>query len=152
MSSCVHFSVVEAARAKFPLQVSPVFRHWPRSYHRFAYASARAAECASAQDKFQEFYRFVYSKQDSLGIIAFHDIGVRIGVRDIAAYDACTAISGKVQAVEDDIAAARAIKGRGTPTIIINGVEPARLPTLETLEDMVKGDASQFGKSRRQVP
>jgi protein-disulfide isomerase len=115
-----------------------VYRHWPLSYHRFAYPSARAAECAGAQHKFPEFYNFMFSKQDSLGLIAFSDVAKRIGVADVAVFEKCLARPGTVVAIENDISAARSLKGRGTPTLVINGTLLGRVPGAEALEELVR--------------
>jgi protein-disulfide isomerase len=132
------FGAFEAVRVKYPDKIALVYRHWPLSYHRFAYPSARAAECAAAQGRFAEFYSFMFSKQDSLGLIAFSDVAKRIGVADVAVFEKCIARPGTVAAIENDIAAARALQGRGTPTLVINGTMAGRLPDVNALETLVR--------------
>jgi protein-disulfide isomerase len=132
------FANFEAVRAKYPDKIALVYRHWPLSYHRFAYPSARAAECAAGQRKFPEFYKFVFSKQDSLGLITFSDIAKRIGIADVWLFEKCVARPGTVAAIENDIAAARTLEGRGTPTLVINGTLPGRLPDANALEQLVR--------------
>ena len=133
------FGDVEALRAKYPARIAIVFRHWPLPYHRFAYPSARAAECAAEQGQFESYYSILYTTQDSLGLISFGEMAKRAGIHNPAAFDACTRIDGKLPAVEKDVAAAKALGARGTPTIVMNGIMLGRPPSMESLEALVKG-------------
>ena len=77
---------LDPVRREFPDQVSVVFRHWPLTYHHFAYPAARAAECAGAQGRFEAFYNSLYKSQDSLGVKTFDDFAATSGVPDLSAY------------------------------------------------------------------
>lgn len=108
-------------RAKFGDRIQLIFRHWPLSYHRFAYPTARAAECAAAQGRFEAFHDSIYSEQDSLGLVAFDAFAKKAGVADISAFVECFKKGGKVPAIEADIAAAVAVGATGTPAVIVDG-------------------------------
>lgn len=66
-------SALAGARASFHDRLRVVIRHWPLSSHRFAVPAARAAECASAHNRFVPFHDLLFAKQDSLGLKSFTD-------------------------------------------------------------------------------
>src|SRR6202000_2792345 len=105
-----------------------VFRHWPLPYHKFAYQAAKAAECAGQQGTFESFHDLVYKKADSLGLKTFHAFAVDAGIRDTVRFDACLDDPKPSGAVEQDIAAARALGAIGTPALVINGMFFSRAP------------------------
>lgn len=132
------FTDVERIRARNPSKIALVFRHFPLRYHRFAYPSARASECAGLQGRFEKFYRVLYGTQDSLGLIPFHQLAMRSGVSDLVEFDRCLEKPGTVGAVEADIADARAIQVRGTPAVVVNGILFAQTPSAAQLDELVK--------------
>jgi predicted DsbA family dithiol-disulfide isomerase len=121
---CRSFTVgaLRAIRAEYGERIALVFRHWPLPYHRMAYPAARASECAGVQQRFGEFHDLVFSKQDSLGLKSFAEFAWDAGIRDTAAFVRCTKSSARVASIEVDIRAAVALKGTGTPLILINGL------------------------------
>ena len=139
-SACRGFTrLVEAFREERPEDLSVVFRHLPLAYHRFAYPSARAAECAANQDRFEAMYRALYNVQDSLGLLSFREIARRASVPDLGRFDHCTTDTSKVERIERDMAAAKAAQLPGTPGVIIDGMLYAeRLPTARDLDQLVR--------------
>lgn len=132
-------NMVEAFRRERPGDVSVVFRHLPLPYHRFAYPSARAAECAASQGRFESMYQALCGAQDSLGLLSFHEIARRAAVPDLARFDDCTSDTAKVERIETDRAAATAAQLPGTPSVIIAGtLYVERLPTAADLERLVR--------------
>jgi protein-disulfide isomerase len=113
---------LRALRSQRSEQVSVVFRHWPLTQHRFAMAAASAAECASAQGRFEAIHDLLYLKQDSLGFKNFQDFARESGVPDLNAFSVCMADSTVRRPIDRDVRAIAANKGLGTPTIIVNGV------------------------------
>lgn len=118
-------------------QVAVVFRHWPLPYHRQAYSAARAAECAAAQGRFEQFYNLIYDQQDSLGLKPFIAFGRDAGVVDAPRFAKCVTDTGKVSAVERDVAAALELKGEGTPLLLINGTRFTGAPDSTHLDSIV---------------
>jgi protein-disulfide isomerase len=129
---------LRAIRAQYPDKVAVIFRQWPLSYHRLAYPTARAAECAGAQERFEAFHDLVYSKQDSLGLKSYGQFAKDAGVPDLAAFETCNSSAAPIPSIEADIAAAKAVGGRGTPTILVNGLMLAGLPDSAKLEGYVQ--------------
>jgi protein-disulfide isomerase len=135
----VFTTAVETLRNTHPGDVSVVFRHSPLKYHRFAYPSARAAECAAEQGAFEAMYRTLFDVQDSLGLLPFHEIARRAAVPNLALFDRCTSDTAKVARIERDLAAATATQLPGTPGVIIAGTLFAeRLPTASELDRLVR--------------
>ncbi len=143
---CRQFTIGALAyiRAKYPTDVQVVFRHWPLSYHHFAYPAARAAECAAAQGRFDAFQQLVHAKQDSLGLKAFGDFAREAEVPDARAFATCNAQTGPVAAVEADINVAKAVGGRGTPTIVINGLRLTGAPDSASLGRLIESALKQI--------
>ena len=126
-----------------PGQAAIVVRHWPLSYHRFAYPSARAAECAGSQGKFAEYHRRLYANHDSLGLKSFEKIASEVDGIDPESFAHCIARSEPVDRIEADIEAVQELGGTGTPTVLVNGYRYHRLPTREILDSVL--DAARQG-------
>lgn len=124
-------------RAKYKDQVALVFRHWPLEYHKFAYLAARASECANAQDRFFEYHDVLYAKQDSLGLKTFQSFAVEAGVVDTDSFAACIAKTDSVTSIKDDVRAVLALRGTGTPTIVVNGLHYSAVPDSAALDSIV---------------
>lgn len=129
---------LKAILEKYPTEVAVVFRHWPLEYHRFAYPTARAAECAGAQGRFEQFHDLAYQHQDSLGLKSYESFARESGVADIRAFEECNRSSDPVPSIEADAKAAKDIGGRGTPTIVINGQRLAGAPDSASFERFVR--------------
>jgi len=137
--ACGGFSrMLEGFRSAHPADIRVVFRHWPLPYHRFAYPSARAAECAAAQGRFEQMFQVLYAVQDSLGLVPFGELAVRAGVADARAFESCARKATPVQSIETDRKMAVDLRLRGTPGVIINGTMiNERIPTAEDLQALI---------------
>lgn len=121
--ACRSFAAaVERIERAFPGSLQVVFRHYPLEYHRFAYASARAAECAAQQGRFEAMYHALYAVQDSLGVIPWRELARRAAVPDIELYETCSRDTARVAQVERDRAAGAMLEIPGTPAVIVEGV------------------------------
>ena len=125
---------LRAMRTKYPGQFAVVFRNWPLSIHRFAYPTARAAECAALQGRFEAFHDLVFLKQDSLGLKSYRDFARDAGVPNVSVFERCNANAAPLQSIADDSRAAELIGATGTPTILINGMMLAGAPDTTTFE------------------
>lgn len=132
-------NTLEAFRRERPRDLSVVFRHLPLPYHRFAYPSARAAECAADQGQFEAMYRALFAAQDSLGLVTFVELARRAGVRDLAQFERCAKDTAPVPRIAADQQAAKTASIPGTPGVIINGLLYAeRLPSTAELDSLVR--------------
>lgn len=122
---------LEEVRERFGDQIAVVYRHFPLSYHEHAYEAARMAECAASVGRFQE----VHSALIMADLASFlpQDAAELMDVEDRDRFLDCTTDDAAVAAIERDLELGRELGVASTPTIAINGVELARVPTLEQL-------------------
>jgi protein-disulfide isomerase len=121
-----NLGMVRSLLERYPNDVALVYRQFPLDNHKYAYAAARASECISGQPSFDRLSTLFYQKQDSLGIKPFKQFAAEAGVADIAAFESCASHTGRVGAVDADIALAKKIGISGTPTFVINGFKQTR--------------------------
>lgn len=131
-------SALRGARAVFGDSLAIVFRHWPLPYHPFASPAARASECAAAQGRFMEFADTLFAHQEDLGRTSFTDFAEVAGVPDTGAFATCSRETGSIASIERDTKAALGLKGRGTPTIIVNGEMLGGVPDSLQLDQIVR--------------
>jgi protein-disulfide isomerase len=98
-----------------------VFIHHPISDSSPGWTGAIAADCANAQDRFEQFIDAVYETQDSIGTIPWIAYAERAGVHDLKRFAACLADSGSSTRRERGLQLGTSAGVRGTPTVIING-------------------------------
>jgi protein-disulfide isomerase len=113
-----------------------VFRHLPIPGHRFAYAAARATECAAAQSRFWPMHDALFARQDSIGVRAFSLYARDAGV-NTAAFDECMAETAPHDDIESDREFAATIGATGTPVVIVNGQKWIEPPDFRTLDSLV---------------
>ena len=111
---------VRSILEKYPGDVAFVYRHFPLSYHQYAYAAARAAECADKQGRFWEFHRLLFDYDDWLGDAMFR-FAQMAGITDSSAFRSCIADPEPVLTIETDINVGTEVGVAGTPTVIVNG-------------------------------
>jgi protein-disulfide isomerase len=75
---------------------------------------------------------------------------MQAGVADIVAFNDCLSRSEPVPAIEADIAAVRELGGRGTPTILINGLLLTSAPDSIELDELVRNALSRVDGERMQ--
>jgi len=95
------------------------FRHFPLSIHPMAKPAAIAAQCASEQGKFWEFYTalFQVSKLDDTAIQS----AVRSTRIDRSTWSKCLTGTA-VGAVQNDLEEAKRLRLRATPAFVIGSV------------------------------
>lgn len=138
-------STWSVVRKRFPNDVALIYRHWPLTTHKHAYAAARASECAAEQGKFAAFHNILFEKQDSIGTKPYSEFAVEAGVPDTVAFNACNVRTEKVPTIERDIAAAHELQARGTPTIIVGD---RRFPVNPSTEQLVSVIEEELQKKR----
>lgn len=112
--------VVDSLRLTLP-QLRIVERHFPlTSIHPRAYAAAMAAECASAQGRYEPMRHALF--RDSLLVRAgrWADVAQDIDIPDSAAFTTCMREERPAALVNADIRAAGDLGLSGTPSILIN--------------------------------
>jgi predicted DsbA family dithiol-disulfide isomerase len=125
-------------KAEYPDHVAVIYRHYPLEYHRFAFPSALAADCAGRQGQFSAMHDLLYEKQDSIGLLAWDEVARRSGVSDVAAWEACRADPAVREAVEADRELAKQIGATGTPTVVVNGIRYPDPPDAAALRRIIE--------------
>jgi protein-disulfide isomerase len=67
-------------------------------------------------------------------------------VRDLAAFRACASSVERVAAVDADVMLAKAAGGRGTPTIIVNGLRTGKPPDSTRLAALIQAELRRGSK------
>lgn len=116
-------SAVEAAKREFGDSLLVVYRHLPLSrIHPLAEIAARAAECASDQERFPEFHSALFFDTTWLGLgtDGFRQLATEVGIPDSIEFSRCLLAGGEVETVERDRAAAEELGIAETPAWLIN--------------------------------
>ena len=132
-----HMSVRKLVEA-YPGQVRLVHRHYPlddhcneivvRPFHESACEYARMAFCAHEQGRFWEASDYLFARGYSRASTSVRDLAAQIGV-DAEVMAACVSGAAASRAVQEDLAAGRALGIRGTPTYVVDKqVYPGRIP------------------------
>lgn len=106
---------------EFGNSVSVEFKHFPLSFHKYAFDAAMASECANDEGKFWDFLELSFKNQASLSKSDLKSYAKSLGL-DMAKFDACLDSEAKRGIVESDMREGYALNIPGTPTFFVNGV------------------------------
>jgi protein-disulfide isomerase len=123
-------------------KVRYVARDFPLSNHARARPAAVAAACAREQGRFWEMHEALLGHAGQLADEDFRAHAKSLGL-DAAAFEACRANGAHLARLDADVAAARAIGVRGTPTFLVGAsrgdvAQGRLLQGDETYDDFVK--------------
>lgn len=136
---CAMFTeTLHTVRERYPGKVAVTFIHLPLEMHRFAEISARAAECADEQGRFEQMHDQLFKNQRTIGIKPWTEFAQQAGIADIGAFESCVQRTDPLPRVEAGKALAETLDVRGTPTLMINGWKLDRPPTAEDLDRQVQ--------------
>ena len=132
---------LDSIRAKYPTQVSLVYRHFPiERIHPHARSAAFAAECAAEQGKFREVHDFLYENQGAIGTLSWTQIASKGNVPDTVRFNVCMRDSVPKRRVDLDIAMAKKLGLIGTPTVMVNQWRFHGTPSLATLDSAIQSE------------
>lgn len=105
------------------------FRHLPLTdIHPMAATAAEAAECAGRQGKFWDLHDLLFANHRRLDRAGLMEAGARVSA-DSAGFTDC--LDGEMTArIQQDVASARALRVRSTPTFFIGTVSPGGSVTV----------------------
>jgi len=122
--------MLKALQARLGGLVNIVYRHFPldaacnealdRSLHKHACRAAQAAECARAQDRFDDMIDVLFENQSRL----FDEMLTKLADHlelDAAAFAECMADDASLEKVRTDARAGTRLKLTSTPTLFLNG-------------------------------
>jgi len=129
---------------EFKGKVRVVHRDFPMSFHTGALPAAEAARCAGSQGVFWEYHDLLY-----LGVPDFsRDDLIRYASRlslDRGAFTTCIDTRRFRKNVEADVAEARAMGLRGTPTFLVNGTLLVGAQPIEAFREAIREALKQAG-------
>lgn len=111
--------VLKQVMQTFGKDVRLVFKHLPSEGHRNSLPAARAAYCASEQDRFWQFHDALFAA-GKLTPAAFDEIAAGIGL-GMPKFQACVRSEASRTAVVKDLETARLFRIESTPSFIVNG-------------------------------
>ncbi len=126
-----------AIQKEFADQVALVVRHWPLAGHKHAKAAARAAECAAAQGRFEEFHNALFTQQDLIGEKPFVKFAGESGVSDLKAFEACASDTRPLESIDRARDEALELGFTGTPAALVND-KAVNFPSLQRLRSIVR--------------
>jgi protein-disulfide isomerase len=108
-------------RKCYPDDFALVYRHFPLNMHPAAWPAAVASECAAVQGRFEQMHDVLFESQRTLESAQWDQLAARAGVTDINAFKACMGSTAIDSTVRRDRETAIALKGRGTPMLLVDG-------------------------------
>jgi protein-disulfide isomerase len=140
---CARFArhVVAGLRHQYPNDVAFIYRHLPlKSIHPHAYAAALASECAAEQGRFEDFHDRLFFMPDSIGPRSFAAFARDAHVADDRIFQVCLESTANAAVVDRDLADAKRLNVRATPTIFANGWRLAGLVDSTRLDSLVRAE------------
>lgn len=104
----------------FGNSISVEFKHFPLTFHQYAYKAAVGAECANDEGKFWEFLDIAYKNQQNLKLADLKSYAKQIGL-NTTSFNACIESNAKNEVIDGFIREGYALDIPGTPTFFING-------------------------------
>ncbi len=124
--ACAHASpVIDALLEKYPGKVQYVFKHFPLRMHAWAPVAHQAAECASVQGKFWDYYKKLYGNQEAWSVlpdpmVSFAEYAKQLGL-DMQSFAGCMADPKVAEHIMAEKKEGEVLEVRSTPTFFING-------------------------------
>jgi protein-disulfide isomerase len=141
------YRTLEKVREKYPNDVRIVYRNYPlNELHPNARAAAIAAECATDQGRFAEYYRYLFVHQDSLAVTDWVNAAASVGVRDTAAFRGCLTSPEITRRLEVDSLAAAKLDIGGTPLVLVNAWKHPGAPGQAALEKLIQSEIAKQSK------
>ena len=122
---------------EFPGRVRVVHKDFPLPSHKGARPAAEAARCAAAQGAFWEYHDLLYLAVPDFSREDLVRYAGRLSL-DRDAFAACIDTRQFRKQVEADVAEARAIGIRGTPTFLVNGTVLVGAQPIEAFREAVR--------------
>lgn len=117
--------ILEMFMEKYPGKIHLVFKHFPLRSHPWSPVAHQAAECASSQGKFWEFYRKVYENQPVWAtlpdpMVSFITYAQEVGV-NMDSFAGCMTNSAIAEKIAAEKKEGEALEVGSTPCFFING-------------------------------
>lgn len=120
-------------------RVRLVWKHLPLENHRRAPDAHRASEAAHRQGKFWEMHDRIFANQRTMSPERYREYAEEIGL-DMAQYDRDLEDPSVQRKIEADLAEARTVGVRGTPSFFINGRYISGALPIETFRGLIEAE------------
>lgn len=128
-----YLEVMQPLMQNYEGKIRFVYRDFPlSSIHASATATAEAANCASEQGKYWDFFNAVFSGSDTLSDETIQKYANAINL-DIEQFNHCVSTHKFQAEVEADYSYAAALGVQSTPTFFVNGIPIIGAQPYETL-------------------
>jgi protein-disulfide isomerase len=111
---------LEQVRQQYGDKIRLVYLDFPLGFHPHSMDAARAARCASDQDKFWQFHDALFHDQKKLDPASLKQTAVKLGL-DGNKFNRCFASGQHDAGIRQDVAEGNSLGVTGTPTFFING-------------------------------
>lgn len=112
---------LHALMDRFPGKIRLAFRHFPLAKHKWARQAAESAYCTQQQGRFWSFVDRVFAHRGRFSEEILNTYALQSGISDKESFEQCLQSGVGKKAVADDIAEAKNLGVRSTPSLFING-------------------------------
>lgn len=138
-----YLEVLQPLMQNFKGKIRFVYRDFPlSSIHASATLTAEAADCASDQGKYWEYFNAVFSGTDSLSESTIQKYATAINL-DLDLFNQCLSSRKYKDEVEGDYSYATALGVQSTPTFFVNGIPVIGAQPYQVFENLVSQELSQ---------
>jgi protein-disulfide isomerase len=134
-------ATVKAMREKYGDRVKFVYMDFPLGFHEHAMDAARAAQCASDQNKFWPYHDALFADQSKLASADLKATAAKLGL-DPKKFATCYDTAAPDARVKADQAQGSALGVTGTPTFFINGREIVGSQPLDKLSEIIDDETT----------
>jgi len=129
--------VLSEVLAAYPKDIKLIFKHFPLNFHPNARPAAKAMLAAAEQGKYWEMLDLLFENGRDLSDEKYTEFAKQLGM-DVEKFtkDLKEKDSQWEEMIEKDVALARSVNVRGTPTCFING-KLTRARTLEAFKQEI---------------
>jgi protein-disulfide isomerase len=115
--------LVDEVLEAYPNDVMFVYKNYPLPFHKQAMPAAKAAVAAGKQGKFFEMHDLIFKNYRTLSDDSYAKWAGEIGL-NVEQFNQDFASKETQAFIDKEMAEARTVGVRGTPTIFINGKKP----------------------------
>jgi protein-disulfide isomerase len=136
------YPTMERIRAEYEDRITFGIRYFPIPSHTNSTLAAQVVESASRQGKFVEMYRRMYETQSQWGESAESQEALFRGL-DMTRFESDLSSRGVRERVERDFNEGKRLGVQGTPTLFLNDVKLAQMPSYEDLKAQIDSALEQ---------
>lgn len=125
-------SVLSDLHRSYPSRIRITWRHYPL-FGPESRAAAMAAECARQQGHFRAVHQSLLHRSSAIGDRGLNAVAAIANVPDSVQFANCLARGGAEAALKNDMAAARDLSVRATPTLLLDSLLFEGMPPVRYL-------------------